>query len=100
MATSAQKRASASHRRRASARGLVRVEVQAQKSDAGLIRALATALRAEPNKARAIRAKLESVLAEPTVMSALEAFGSDLPEEVFEGVFDQPREIGWREIDL
>jgi hypothetical protein len=27
-------------------------------------------------------------------------FGSELPDETFAGVFDQPRQGGWREVDL
>lgn len=65
------------HRQGAAARGLVRVEVQAPRKDAGLIRQ-----------------------ANPEVKTAFDVFGSDLPDEAFEGVFDQPRERGWREIDL
>ena len=41
MASKSQPKATNTHRRRAAARGLVRVEVQAPKKDADLIRALA-----------------------------------------------------------
>jgi hypothetical protein len=27
-------------------------------------------------------------------------FGSELPEEAFAGVFEQPRQRNWREVDL
>ena len=40
MASKSQRKATRTHRRRAAARGFVRVEVQALKKDAGLIRAL------------------------------------------------------------
>ena len=45
MASKSQRKATRTHRRRAAARGFVRVEVQAPKKDAGLIRALAETLR-------------------------------------------------------
>jgi hypothetical protein len=50
MASKSQRQATRTHRRRATARGLVRVEVQAPKKDAGLIRALAQSLRRKGEK--------------------------------------------------
>ncbi len=100
MATPSQKKASTTHRRRAAARGLVRVEVQAAKGDSGLIRALAETLRGEPERARLLRSALEKALIDPEVKTAFDVFGSDLPDEVFAGVFDQPRQVGWRKVDL
>jgi hypothetical protein len=32
--------------------------------------------------------------------TAFDVFGSDLPEEAFTGIFGQPRQKGWREVDL
>jgi hypothetical protein len=32
--------------------------------------------------------------------TALDVFGSDLPDAAFEGVFDPPRQRNWREVDL
>ncbi|NJM29390.1 MAG: hypothetical protein HC855_04100 [Rhizobiales bacterium] len=96
MATNSQKKASRTHRRRAAARGLVRVEVQAAKVDSGLIRALAETLRGEPNRARTVRSTLERALIDPEVTTAFDVFGSDLPDEAFAGIFDQPRQKGWR----
>lgn len=102
--SSSQRRAAQSHRRRAAARGLVRVEVQATKSDTALIRAIAeTLLRGEPGRVRALRAILCETLMDPQVGNAFDIFGSDLPDEAFAGVFDQPRErsdTGWRPVDL
>jgi hypothetical protein len=43
---------------------------------------------------------LSAILAEPAAKTAFDAFGSDLPDEVFEGVFDQPRELAPREVEL
>jgi hypothetical protein len=100
MATPSQKKASTAHRRRAFARGLVRVEVQAAKGDAGLIRALAGTLRGDPVRAKALRSALEQALIDPQVKTAFDLFGSDLPDEAFAGVFDQPRQKSWRELKL
>jgi hypothetical protein len=88
------------HRRRAAARGLVRVEVQAARRDTGLIRALAETLRGEADKAEALRSTLAKALAHPEVKTAFDVFGSELPDETFAGVFDQPRQGDWREVDL
>jgi hypothetical protein len=100
MATKSQIRATRSHRRRATARGLVRVEVQAPSGDAGLIRALAETLRSEPERAKALRSTLAQALVDPEIRTAFDIFGSDLPDDAFAGVFDQPRAKDWREIDL
>jgi hypothetical protein len=100
MTSRSQIRATSEHRRRAAARGLVRVEVQATKGDAGLIRALAETLRSEPEKAMALRSALERVLVDPEVRTAFDVFGSALPEDAFADVFDQPRPRDWREIGL
>ncbi len=100
MATKSQRKATRTHRRRAAARGLVRVEVQAAKKDAGLIRALAETLRDEPERAAALRSTLASALQNPGVKTAFDVFGSELPDEAFDGVFDRPRRDGWRELDL
>ena len=100
MATKSQRKATRTHRRRAAARGLVRVEVQAAKKDASLIRALAETLRDRPERAAALRSRLASALLDPDVKTAFDIFGSDLPDKAFDGVFDQPRPDGWREVDL
>lgn len=76
------------------------MEVQAAKGDAGLIRALADTLRGEPGLAKLLRSTLERVLVDPEVKTAFDVFGSDLPDEAFAGVFDQPRQKGWREVDF
>ena len=100
MAPASQMKASAAHRRRAVARGLVRVEIHAAKGDAGLIRALAETLRSDSSRAKTLRAALEQALIDPQVKTAFDLFGSDLPDEAFAGVFDQPRQKVWREVDL
>ena len=100
MASKSQRKATTAHRRRAAARGLVRLEVQAPRRDAGLIRAVAEILRGEPERAKALRSMLENTLVSPAVKTAFDVFGSDLPDQAFAGVFDQPRQKGWREVDL
>ena len=100
MASKAQRKATKVHRRRAAARGLVRLEVQAAKRDAALIRALAETLRDESEKAKELRSALVKALVHPDVRTAFDVFGSDLPEEIFAGVFEQPRQRRWREIKL
>jgi hypothetical protein len=100
MATKSQRKATRTHRRRAAARGLVRVEVQAPKKDAGLIRALAETLRGRAEKAAALRSTLAQALMHPEVKTAFDIFGSDLSDETFTGIFDKPRQRDWREVDL
>ena len=100
MASRSQRKATRAHRSRAAQRGLVRVEVQARKKDAGLIRALAETLRGRPEKAKALRSTLANALLHPEAKTAFDIFGSDLADEVFTGVFDQPRQRDWREVDL
>ena len=100
MATKSQRKATRTHRRRAAARGLVRVEVQAPKKDAGLIRAVAETLRGNAREAEALRSTLAKAVLPPDLSSAFDIFGSELPDDVFENVFDQPRQRSWREIDL
>jgi hypothetical protein len=100
MASKSQRKATRMHRRRSTARGLVRVEVQAPKGDAGLIRALAETLRGRAARAEELRSLLATALMHPEVKTAFDIFGSELPDEAFAGVFDQPRQGLWREIDL
>ena len=100
MASQSQRNASAGHRKRAAAQGLVRVEVQAASADQGLIRAIARGLRGHEPEARVLRDRLKQALGTQGPLTAFDIFGSDLPDEVFEGVFDHERETGWRPIDL
>ena len=100
MTSKSQIKATSTHRRRAVARGLVRVEVQAKKGDAGLIRAVAATLRSKPGKAKVLRATLEETLIDSEVRTAFDVFGSDLPDDVFAGVFDQAPSRKWREVDV
>ncbi len=100
MATKSQRKATRAHRRRAAARGLVRVEVQAPKKDASLIRAVAETLRGGAEKADKLRSTLAKALMHPKVKTAFDIFGSELPDEAFTGVFDQSRQGNWREVNL
>ena len=100
MASKSQRKATRTHRRRAAARGLVRVEGQAPKQDAHLIRMLAEALRARDAKAETVRSALGKALVDSEAATAFDVFGSDLPDEVFAGVFDRPRQGSWRKVDL
>jgi hypothetical protein len=100
MAGKSQRRATRAHRRRAAARGFVRVEVQAPRKDAGLIRALAEMLRGKAEKAEALRSALAKALIHPEVKTAFDVFGSELPDETFIGVFDQPRQRDSRAVSL
>lgn len=100
MATPSRNKASAAHRRRRGARGLVRVEVLVTRADAGLIRAVAKVLRGDPARARALRSVLDQALVDLKVTSAFDVFGSDLGDEAFTGVFDAPRDGGWRALEL
>ncbi len=100
MASKAQRKATKMHRHRSAARGLVRLEVQAARRDADLIRALAETLRSESEKAKVLRSTLVNALVHSEIKTAFDVFGSDLPEEVFADVFEQPRQRQWREINL
>ena len=91
MANKSQRRPASTHRRRPASKGLVQIEVQAPRRDAALIRAVAKTLRGEPERASALRSTLEEALVSTEVKTAFDVFGSDLPDEVFADVFDQPR---------
>jgi hypothetical protein len=98
MSGKSQRKATSAHRRRAAARGLVRVEIQAARNDAGLIWALVQTLRSMPKKAKALQSALEEALIDTEIKTASDVFGSDVPDEVFAGVFDRLR--NWRQVDL
>jgi hypothetical protein len=100
MASSSQRKASATHRRRAAARGLVRVEVQAMPGDTALIRKIAEELRGDTQRARTLREKLKASLSDGQPRTAFDIFRSDLPDEVFDGVFERDRGTAWRDVEL
>jgi hypothetical protein len=76
------------------------VEVQTPKQDAGLIREVAERLRGKAQDAATLRATLVEALTHPDTRTAFDIFGSELPDDAFDGVFDQPRQRGWRGTDL
>lgn len=100
MASASRRRAVAAHRRPAASRTLVRVEIRTSKGDSGLIKALADALRREPNRARAIRSILERALIVRDSKTLFDVFGSHLPDTAISGVFDQPRQRRRRKVVL
>jgi hypothetical protein len=63
-----------------------------RKRDADLFRALAETLRSESEKAKTLRSTLVQSLVHPEIKTAFDVFGSDLPDEVFAGVFEQFRQ--------
>ena len=71
---------------------MVRVEVQVPAVDAPMLRDVAAVLRGTPDAAQAMRDRLRSVIPQPHAKSLFDAFGSDLPDEYFEGVFDSLRD--------
>jgi hypothetical protein len=91
MSSLAQRKATAAHRKRTRAKGLVRVELQVPTSDKTLVREVARRLREDAPRAAILRETLRSAVAPEPEMSALDIFASDLPDEYFEGVFDHVR---------
>ncbi len=64
------------------------------------IRALAATLRGGTGEAEALRSTLTKAIINPEMKTAFDIFGSDLPDDVFADVFGQPRERGWRRVEL
>ena len=89
--SNAQREALTSHRRRRRDSGVVRVEVQVPAGDAAIVRDLAAVLRGEAKSAQAMRARLRSAIAEPRAAAVFDIFGSDLPDDSFDGVFEHDR---------
>jgi hypothetical protein len=99
MTKASQRKATANHRKRIRAKGLVRLEIQVPQKDVKLVRELAERLRAG-SKIAELRNVLKAALGGDRPKTVLEMFASDLPDEYFEGVFDHERTISHREIDL
>jgi hypothetical protein len=89
--SSTQQKALSAHRRRRREGGIVRVEVQVPAVDAPILRDLAAILRGKSEVAQAMRNQLRSAVAKPRADSVFAIFGSDLPDEYFDGVFNQTR---------
>jgi hypothetical protein len=99
--STAQKNALANHRRRRRCGGVVRVEIQAPAIDAPVLREIAAVLRKSTPDAQELRAKLRAMIAQSAGASVFDTFGSDLPDDYFEGVFDHPRRPDLaRDVDL
>jgi formylmethanofuran dehydrogenase subunit E len=102
MATLAQKKAAAEHRRRTRAHGLVRVESQVPAQDAALVREVAKALRTA--REEELRARLREALAPTMGQSLADLFRNmsvDVSGPEYDEAFDIPRDqSGWRPIDL
>jgi hypothetical protein len=49
-------------------------------------------LRGEPEKAESLRSTLAKALGAPEVQTAFDIFGSELADDAFAGIFDQPRQ--------
>jgi hypothetical protein len=71
---------------------MVRVEVQVPAVDAPMLRDVAAVLRGRPDAAQAMRDQLRSAIPPSEPMSVFDMFGSELPDEYFEGVFDSVRQ--------
>jgi len=71
---------------------MVRVEVQVPAVDAPMLRDVAAVLRGRPDAAQAMRDQLRSAIPPSERMSVFDMFGSELPDEYFEGVFDSVRQ--------
>lgn len=92
-------RAVQAHRRRRQERGIVRLEIQAPALDAGLLREVAQALRAEPERAEVLRSGLRSLLHPRPPASLREALRCDLPDEVVDDALARPHDTG-RDVSL
>jgi len=68
--------------------------------DLALLDNVVKVLRGDPEEAQRLRRAIVAALPGPKENTVFDIFGSDLPDEVFEGVFDQPRQSGWRDVDL
>lgn len=101
MTTTAQRRATARHRQRASERGLARVEVQVPRENAELIRSLAALLREHPDKAGQLEAWARPAERRGRTWGEYLASAPDVSGPEFDDALDFPRE-NWplREVEL
>jgi hypothetical protein len=79
----------AKHRQRA--KGLVRVEVEASRTDASLLREVAAALRSGERRANALRSLLRKSLRPQ--QGFLELLALDLPDAVVDSALARPRSL-------
>ena len=76
------------------------MEVQVPQKDVELLRQLAGRLRGAGAEAETARESLRTALGKP-ILTGLDVFASDLPDDYFEGIFDSGmRQDKSREADL
>lgn len=93
------RKALTAHRRQQKARGLVRVEVQAPASDAGLIREVAAELRSGTRRAAEVRSLLRRSLHPRKSLRELLTMDLAISDDAFDAALARPRERG-REVEL
>jgi hypothetical protein len=91
---SSARKAVIAHWTRRKDRGIVRLEVQAPASDAGLIRALGAALRGDEQRARELRAVLRSALRPEGNGTLLDLLACDISDELVDEALARPRDVG------
>lgn len=79
-------------------RAVVRVVIQASRSDAGLVRELAAELR-KGRRAAELRRRIRRVLRPPTSLRELLLMEVAIPDEVVDEAFARSRDMG-RGVDL
>lgn len=103
LATVAQRRAVIRHRRKASERGLARVEVQVPKAHSALLRRIAETLRTDPAVADQLARLIEGE-SPPGRKQTLGEFFDSLPDisgSEFDDVFERGRDRSWpRDVEL
>jgi hypothetical protein len=93
-------KAVSAHRKRQARRGFVRVEVQARRSDADLIRDVARALADDPARRDPIRAAISAAPAIKTGADLLGALACEaLSGDEFDTLFERDKSSA-REVDL
>ena len=95
------RKATREHRRRSAARGLVRLEVQAHRSDVDLIRGMADVLRREGAEAETARERLREILPAKPERTLMDVFLAIAPPPDTDDIeFERDKDATWREIDL
>jgi hypothetical protein len=69
-------------------------------NDAEMIGRILDILRGDETEAQALRNAILAALEKKRARTALDLFGSELPDEAFDGVFEHPRQKSWREVGL
>lgn len=71
-----------------------------RQDDLALVQSILEVLGAGGEPAQKLRYAIIAALSGPKKKTLIDIFASDLPDEVFEGVFPEDRQSGWREFDL